>query len=391
MADYRSTLTGTQMDAALLDMAEHNSEAYAVGERNGIAVASDDVTYHNNARYYAQIASSQIVGDASSAVRWDTDQSEALTDAQKAQARENINAASDSDVVKITAQTLTSAEQAQARANIAAGGSNRNLLDNPWWGLNEVVNQRGNTSGQTTHDAYSIDRWKMSYGSALGSWSIAEDGITITAASGTYALFGQVLANKDAIEGKTVTASVLLGDGTIVSGTIPSFTWATNPIAYEHNGLQLRFIASETFRVNVTGGNSKTIRAVKVEVGPVSTLADDAPPDYAEELAKCKYYFRRITNIGRGRLVIGVGFSGGVEVPNIFGVGNEMRKTTSLAVTYSGSFVVSAGTDIAVTSISRNENNSNFGLSFAASGITPYSLYSILGSAGAYIDISADL
>lgn len=120
MADYVSTLTGPQMDAALLDMAEHNSEAYAVGERNGIAVASDDVTYHNNARYYAQIASSQIVGDASSAVRWDTDQSEVLTDAQKAQARENINAASDSDVVKITAQTLTTAQQAQARVNTAS-------------------------------------------------------------------------------------------------------------------------------------------------------------------------------------------------------------------------------------------------------------------------------
>lgn len=66
MADYRSTLTGTQMDSALLDMAEHNSEAYAVGERNGIAVASDDVTWHNNAKYYAELLGG-ILPDAQAA------------------------------------------------------------------------------------------------------------------------------------------------------------------------------------------------------------------------------------------------------------------------------------------------------------------------------------
>ena len=58
MADYISTLTGVQMDSALLDMAEHKSEAWAVGERNGVAVPSGDATYQNNARYYAQQAQS---------------------------------------------------------------------------------------------------------------------------------------------------------------------------------------------------------------------------------------------------------------------------------------------------------------------------------------------
>lgn len=50
---YVSALTGPEMDAALLDMAQHNSEAWAVGTRNGTAVSSSDDTYQNNSKYYA--------------------------------------------------------------------------------------------------------------------------------------------------------------------------------------------------------------------------------------------------------------------------------------------------------------------------------------------------
>ena len=50
---YVSALTGPEMDAALLDMAQHNSEAWAVGTRNGATVSSSDETYDNNSKYYA--------------------------------------------------------------------------------------------------------------------------------------------------------------------------------------------------------------------------------------------------------------------------------------------------------------------------------------------------
>lgn len=53
---YVSALTGPEMDAALLDMAQHNSEAWAVGTRNGAAVSSSDGTYQNNSKYYADEA-----------------------------------------------------------------------------------------------------------------------------------------------------------------------------------------------------------------------------------------------------------------------------------------------------------------------------------------------
>ena len=43
----------------------------------------------------------------------------------------------------------------------------------------------------------------------------------------------------------------------------------------------------------ITAGCSITLKAVKLEIGSVSTLANDAPPNYAAELAKCQRYFQR--------------------------------------------------------------------------------------------------
>ena len=336
MADYISTLTGSQMDSALLDMAEHNSEAYAVGERNGIPVTSGDAAYHNNARYYAQIASSQIVGDASSAVRWDTDQSEALTDAQKAVARNNINAASDSDVVKITSQTLTSAEQEQARANIAAGGSNRNLLDNPWWGSGEVVNQRGNTSGNTDHLAYNIDRWQTSYGSVKGTWSLSADGLTISASDVAYNQ--QKIENYTKLNGKTVTASVMTSDGVVHSGTVTNLNWSSSTIAFTDGNLRCQLASGGIFRVTSLNGSSNTIRAVKLELGSVSTLANDAPPDYGEELAKCQRYFVRFAPTAYTALWGGISANTGLAIFNVI-TPVPMRAAPTVSVTNAFYFV----------------------------------------------------
>lgn len=59
---YVSVLTGEQMDTALMDMNNHISEAWAVGERNGVPVESDDPTYHNNSMYWASFAASAAEG-----------------------------------------------------------------------------------------------------------------------------------------------------------------------------------------------------------------------------------------------------------------------------------------------------------------------------------------
>lgn len=386
MADYRSTLTGTQMDSALLDMAEHNSEAYAVGERNGIAVAPDDVTYHNNARYYAQIASSQIVGDASSAVRWDTDQSEALTDAQKAQARENINAASDSDVVKITSQTLTSAEQAQARANIAAGGSNRNLLDNPFF----TINQRGQSSYTNASGfSESVDRWKIANKTTL---AVVSGGVTLTT---TSEISFQQNTEYD-LRGETVTASVKVG-GVVYSGTTTVPSSGFNLVTLSINGLsvdvRVGYSSGLYFRINVNSNTaSLTLQAVKLELGSVSTLANDAPPDYGEELAKCQRYFCRIYGdpIGTGYISSGLG-TAFILIPT--GVTMRAKPTVS----YSGAFSVRLqGSTIVVSAMtfaSPAHTGGGVGivctLSSNAGSVGACALYA--NQTTSYIDLSADL
>lgn len=373
MADYRSTLTGTQMDSALLDMAEHNSEAYAVGERNGIAVASDDVTYHNNARYYAQIASSQIVGDASSAVRWDTDQSEVLTDAQKAVARNNINAASDSDVVKITSQTLTSAQQAQARANIMAGGSNPNLLDNPWWGSGEVVNQR--SANQLNPSAYGIDRWK---GGSSGSVSVTSTGLAF-GSSGGNAWQPMESALRAWMVGKVFTASALMSDGTIYSGT---GTYGTGTTYFLSNPVELFISSAGNF--NVRTSSAATIRAVKLELGSVSTLANDVPPDYGEELAKCQYYCRVIETSGYFAFGIAAG-SAHIQTPLQY----AMRARPS--VSFTGSIALFGANDLTVSSIVVSAwGPSAVCLDFVTTGATSRTPY-IVNMSNAKIVLSAEL
>ena len=72
MAEYVSTLTGPEMDAALIEMNAHNSEAYAIGTRGGDPVPLTDPTYHNNAKYYAEQAE-QSADDAEEALDAITD------------------------------------------------------------------------------------------------------------------------------------------------------------------------------------------------------------------------------------------------------------------------------------------------------------------------------
>ena len=117
MAQYQSSLTGPEIDAALTDVAQHNSEAWAVGTRDGVAVTSLDITYHNNAKYYsdnavgaAARAEAAVPAGTSGAVFFD--QAQTLTDAQKEQARSNIGA-----------DSLTALRYFQVASLAAVGGA----------------------------------------------------------------------------------------------------------------------------------------------------------------------------------------------------------------------------------------------------------------------------
>lgn len=139
-----------------------------------------------------------------------------------------------------------------------------NLLDN--WYFPNPVNQRG-ASGTISTAGYFFDRWKLVSGS-------------VTINSGGIVLNGTIAQVLEYAVGQTVTATVLTPDG--VTDVTPVYDDET-----------------KTFTVTAQG---KTIRAVKLELGSVQTLAhQDANgawvlneiPDYGEQLRRCQmYYFK---------------------------------------------------------------------------------------------------
>lgn len=380
---YVSSLTGEEMDAALIDMAYHNSEAYAVGTRNGVAVGSSDVTYHNNSKYWAE----QVYGY--------TDRAEDAANRAEAAVPSGTAGA----VFFDRAQSLSDAQQAQARANIMAGGSNPNLLDNPWWGSGEAINQRNFSTD--TSNSYTIDRWTRSNGDNTGTITLTADGLQfIPSSSGAIDFRSRYLLDAFAKpkSGETFTISLLMSDGTIFSSQMVILgSGLDSNLYFTYNSKTIRINCYTTatlfvFRMLMYG--ECTIRAVKLELGSVSTLANDAPPNYAEELEKCKYYYREVALTSAYSMGIGFAYSNtGSVFPNIFGYGKAMRTTPT--VTMSGSFTLrnSSNTSLSVTAIYANGGSTGvFSIDvIVASGLTAGSICRLVGDSGAKLMFSADL
>lgn len=370
MANYISTLTGPQMDAALLDMAEHNSEAWAVGTRDGSAVSSADITYHNNAAYYAN----QANGAA-------------------ARAEAAVPSGTAGAVFFDRAQTLTEAQQRQARANIKAGGSNPNLFLNPWF----TINQRGRTSFSTT--GILVDGWRVTSGSL--THTINADGSITIGHGGTGNFANRIDLPPTALVGKTITLSIMLGSGEIGhwTTTVPAPTTSSQLILNRSFGgrvINFYLMAANSafgYSLGIYSNNPSTditLRAVKLEIGSVSTLANDAPPDYASELAKCRYYFQRVAVTGSNREAVTLGYSyagGGV----FFGLISPMKARPSITRTGTWQVHPIGGTGVNVTSQSVGYNAPYYSVSLGASGIAANQVVRLYGEAGATLDFSAEL
>lgn len=193
-------------------------------------------------------------------------------------------------------ESLTEAEAAQARANIRAGGSNRNLLDNAYFvgGGSQLgdgvfpINQRGLTS--YTNTTYLVDRWRM--GANTSTVTLTASGLTFATGANADGLFQYFPQGKiESLYGLTVTASLLLTDGTLytATGVADAACWITTDINGGYFGYTNGYI-----RLNLDANKSISIKAAKLEVGTVSTLANDPPPDFGEELRKCQRYLRYV-------------------------------------------------------------------------------------------------
>lgn len=262
MANYVSSLTGQQINDVMTQIDQGVPEGWAVGSKNGIPVSSSSVYYHNNAKYYAE--SSQ---------------------ASAARAEAAVPASTAGAVFFDRSQSLTNAQKGQAKSNIGAGSSNPNLLDNSWF----LVNTRRQTSGDFTDGAYRMDRWLTTYSSqpASASWTWAEDGLLSITTGANVMYFAQVLENVDYLNGKTITASIMLSNGDIYSGSVTRANGTRQTIAASGIGISLAMFENNRVQLAIQPNKTFTVRAVKLELGGVSTLAYDVPPSYEEELIRC--------------------------------------------------------------------------------------------------------
>lgn len=281
-----------------------------------------------------------------------------------------------------SATSLTDAEQAQARANIGAGASNRNLLDNGWF----TVNQRGQAS-YSTHQAMTVDRWRLYSYSGATVITPTSDGITIDyGANGGDALY-EVVPKEELIDGETYTFSAMMQDGTVESTT---FTLTFGSTAIIDYATEFRFHIIPNWGTGVMFGflnrtNSAStvkLRAAKLEKGAFSTLSNDTPPNYAEELAKGQRYAIQLATSSTSYGEIGFGTASTVSRAVVF-VPLPVSMRTQPTKTLSGTWkLVTSGNwqdGISVTAITVNNISAN-GVSLyadVASGLTVGQFYKL--------------
>ena len=266
----------------------------------------------------------------------------------------------------------------------AGGGGGRNLLDNPWWGSGEVVNQRA--ANQLNPSAYGIDRWK---GGSSGSVSVTSTGLAFGSSGGNaWQPMESVL--RAWMVGKVFTASVLMSDGTIYSG---QGTYGTGTTYFLSNPVELFISSAGNF--NVRTSSAATVRAVKLELGSVSTLANDAPPDYAEELRKCQYYFVRLHETANyGYFPVGFGAEQASSALRMAIMTPTSLRRAPVTVSFSGTLNITGnGTRTTVTSMSILDVSDTAVLVSVVPASMPANqhTYTLSFGAQAYIDLSADL
>ena len=244
---------GAKAAQAAAENAKTAAQTAQQGAKAAQAAAEDAQAAAASSAAAAAASAANAATSVEGAVKYNTPQ--ALTDAQKQQARDNINAPAPyeaGDNISITGRIITT----------KAFPCNPNLLDN--WYFGNPVNQRG-ASGTISTAGYFFDRWKLVSGS-------------VTINSGGIVLNGTIAQVLEYAVGQTVTATVLTPDG--VTDVTPVYDDET-----------------KTFTVTTQG---KTIRAVKLELGSQQTLAHQENgvwvlneiPDYGEQLRRCQRYCR---------------------------------------------------------------------------------------------------
>lgn len=271
--------------------------------------------------------------------------------------------------------------------------SNSNILHNPWF----TVNQRA-ISSVTTGGSYPADRWRTAGAGTLNITRDSNGCLVINnseSESDAYIVQRRTQTYVNSLRGNKLTGSIMLSDGTIHSGTITS-PYNSN-VYYEDDDLKLytNFNTSsvECFVLQVKAGASVTVKALKLEVGEISTLHLDPRPEYAVELAKCQRYFQRIANTGNIPQFLTLGLAQGTSYIRGNVYFTQTRAIPSLSITgkcYAG---LQGATDTLIEITKANAiigNNLSY-IVYSGTGLTDKQVYNIYLDSAAYIDIDAEL
>ena len=293
------------------------------------------------------------------------------------------------------------ADSADSYANNGFGRSNRNLLDNPFF----TVNQSSYTNNSANSD-YVADRWFL-YGEPTLTVTNSGSGIVLTGSGDArlrhhiderifMGLYGEPLTFGIKVNGKvySFTFNNLTSRPSAQTSICPDTSIYTDAgriivsCAWQpsSNAIFLFFRAYAPM----------TIQAVKLEHGSVSTLANDAPPVYQDELQKCLYYHFRIKETSNYNY-FPIGFGGYSNGTNTIRIGFPTPapfRRASVTASISGSVTaVGNGHEYTVSSITPIDVSSNGILcNVVVSGApSPFYTYTLMLNNGAYVDFSSNI
>lgn len=273
-----------------------------------------------------------------------------------------------------------------------SGQSNENLLDNPFF----MVNQRGATNG-TANNVYTVDRWIADYGTTAGTWALTASGMTLSPLLNDYVFLKQKIENASELVGKVVTLSVKLSDGTIYSYTFTRAAGVNQNRDFDNGTIRLNFNGLDYVGVVIMRNtnddpSSRTIKAIKLELGAVSTLANDVAPNYTTELIKCQRYFKVAFN---DTWNVGIGVVMATDTIEFYYFSDiPMRVTPSVSTAGAITAIkIADGSEVAISSveISLDINAKNGRINFKTSTTLAIRDLYILRMNNAKVVLSADL
>lgn len=309
---------------------------------------------------------------------------------------------------------LGGATTPQAALRNIGGRPNRNLLDNAYFkgggsqqgGGQFPINQRGQKS--YSGNGYGLDRWRIG---SSGTLTISADYIEFSSNDAEMRNLEQ--PSNDLPPG-IYTLSFIVANGGGVN-VLCGHDGSYSSVHIDGDQKQLVFVtftkvdSAPVTTYLQTANKTVKVYAAKLELGPTQTLAyqdEDGnwqlfeTPDYGEELAKCRYYFRRygVSSLGQIYLPPALGVSGAEANFSIVSEPMRIAPTISgnrffLAGTTGDGFIADGSASFSLLGASPLSGIITIRVTCSNRTLIPGNYYTLYASQdyGAFLDLSAEL